>query len=177
MIQTPTQSENLFLELPRAIAIGKRKEAIDALQSSLCNAIVLGKVESGVRSLVGENERGDRGLSRGYCPMDSLKAKYRSIVEQLLVNYAEFLGNDEVDMELVFDRDRYLLVETGWHDGYRIYGSLLHIDIIDDKIWIQHDGTEEGVAEELANAGISKDCIVLGFKSIERRKLTEFAVS
>lgn len=110
--------------------------------------------------------------------MDSLKAKYGSIVEQLLIDYAEFLRNDEVQMELVFDRerDRYLLVETGWHDGYRIYGTLLHIDIIDGKVWIQHDGTEEGVAQELVNAGISKDCIVLGFKSIERRKLTEFAV-
>jgi hypothetical protein len=80
-------------------------------------------------------------------------------------------------MELVFDRERDLLGETGWQDGYRIYGSLLHIDIIDDKIWIQHDGTEEGMAQELVNAGISKDCIVLGFKSMERRKLTEFAVS
>ncbi len=111
--------------------------------------------------------------------MDSLKIKYRTIVEQLLADYADFLGSDEVQMELVFDRDRdrYLLVETGWQDGYRIYGSLLHIDIIENKIWIQHDGTEEGVAEELVNAGISKDCIVLGFKSMERRKLTEFAVS
>jgi XisI protein len=110
--------------------------------------------------------------------MDSLKAKYGSIVEKLLIDYAEFLSNDDVQMELVFDRerDRYLLVETGWHDGYRIYGTLLHIDIIDGKVWIQHDGTEEGVAHELVNAGISKDCIVLGFKSIDRRKLTEFAV-
>lgn len=109
--------------------------------------------------------------------MDSLKAKYRPIIEKLLVDYAEFLGNHEVQMELVFDRDRDLLVETGWQDGYPIYGSLLHIDIIEDKIWIQHDGTEEGMAQELVNAEISKDCIVLGFKSMERRKLTEFAVS
>lgn len=58
--------------------------------------------------------------------MDSLKAKYRPIVEQLLVDYAEFLGNDEVQMELVFDRALYFLVETGWQNGYRIYGSLLH---------------------------------------------------
>ena len=81
-------------------------------------------------------------------------------------------------MELVFDRDRdrYLLVETGWHDGYRIYGTLLHLDIIDNKIWIQHDGTEEGAANELVAAGISKDSIVLGFRSLQERKVTEFAV-
>ena len=112
--------------------------------------------------------------------MDSLKAKYRSVVEQVLRDYAEFLGNDDqVQMELVFDRkrDRYLLIETGWHDGYRIYGTLLHIDIIDGKLWIQHDGTEEGIANELVAAGVPKDTIVLAFKSVERRKLTEFAVS
>ena len=28
-------------------------------------------------------------------------------------------------------------------NGYRIYGSLLHLDLIDGKVWIQHDGTEE----------------------------------
>jgi hypothetical protein len=41
-----------------------------------------------------------------------------------------------VQVELVFDRehDRYLLVETGWQNGYRIYGTLLHIDIIDNKL-------------------------------------------
>lgn len=111
--------------------------------------------------------------------MDTLKAKYRSAVEKVLRDYAEFLGNDDkVEMELVFDSDsdRYLLVETGWHDGYRIYGTLLHLNIIDDKIWIQHDGTEDGVANELVAAGIPKDSIVLGFRTLQERKLTEFAV-
>ncbi len=120
--------------------------------------------------------------------MDSLRGKYQSVVEQVLRDYAEFLGNDDgVQMELVFDRERvgeaspketrYLLIETGWHDGDRIYGTLVHIDIIDGKLWIQHDGTEEGIANELVAAGVPKDTIVLGFKSVERRKLTEFAVS
>ncbi|HBY77183.1 MAG TPA: XisI protein, partial [Cyanobacteria bacterium UBA11148] len=54
--------------------------------------------------------------------------------------------------------------------------TLLHIDIIDGKLWIQHDGTEEGIADELVAAGVTKDSIVLGFKSVERRKLTELAV-
>lgn len=95
-------------------------------------------------------------------------------------DYIDFLGSDErVQAELVFDRDRdhYLLVETGWQDGYRIYGTLLHIDIIDDKLWIQHDGTEEGIAVELVAAGVPKEDIVLGFRPLEERKHTEFAVS
>jgi hypothetical protein len=54
---------------------------------------------------------------------------------------------------------------------------LLHIDIIDSKLWIQHDGTEEGIAGELVAAGIPKEHIVLGFKPPEQRKHTEFAVA
>ena len=44
----------------------------------------------------------------------------------LHITNAEFLGSDsEVQVELVFnrERDRYLLVEAGWQDGYRIYGT------------------------------------------------------
>ena len=117
--------------------------------------------------------------------MDSLIANtqtnhYRYIVETVLSDYANFLGNDDqVQIELVFDRerDRYLLVETGWQGNSRIYGTLLHIDIINGKLWIQQDGTEDGIANELVEKGISRDQIVLSFKSVERRRLTEFAVS
>jgi XisI protein len=110
----------------------------------------------------------------------SLKVSYRAVVERLLTEYRTFLGGDDaVQVELVFDRehDRYLLIETGWQETDRIYGTLLHIDIIDSKLWIQQDGTEEGVAAELVAAGVLKDHIVLSFKSPERRRLTEFAVS
>ena len=48
--------------------------------------------------------------------------------------------------------------------------------MINQKIWIQHDGTEEGIANELVNLGISHKQIVLAFKTIERRKITDFAV-
>lgn len=110
--------------------------------------------------------------------MDTLNIKYREVVEKTLRDYADFLGNDEeVKTELVFDRehDRYLLVETGWQNGYRIYGTLLHIDIIDNKLLIQHDGTEEGIAVELIEKGIPKENIILGFRPREQH--TEFAIS
>lgn len=112
--------------------------------------------------------------------MDSINVQYRNIVEKVMQDYIDFLGSDDqVQAELVFDsdRDRYLLVETGWQNGYRIYGTLLHIDIIDHKLWIQHDGTETGIAVELVAAGVPKEDIVLGFRPLEERKHTEFAVS
>ena len=112
--------------------------------------------------------------------MDSITTKYRAIVEQALQEYADFLGqDDQIQQELIFDhnRDRYLLVETGWQNGDRVYDTLIHIDIINEKLWIQLDGTEDGIAYELEAAGIPKKHIVLAFKSLERRKLTEYAVS
>lgn len=112
--------------------------------------------------------------------MDSLSNNYQKIIEKVISDYADFLGDDDgVQIELVFDklRDRYLLVETGWENGRRIYGTLLHIDIINDKIWIQQDGTEAGIANELVALGVPKNRIVLGFKSLQRRQITEFAAS
>lgn len=47
----------------------------------------------------------------------------------------------------------------------RYYGCFLHIDIPSDgKIWIQHDGTDLNVAEQLLEAGVAKEEIVLGFQ-------------
>jgi hypothetical protein len=54
---------------------------------------------------------------------------------------------------------------------------LVHIDIINGKMWIQRDGTEDGIANELVRAGVPKDRIVLGFRSPAIRKHTEFAVA
>jgi hypothetical protein len=112
--------------------------------------------------------------------MGSLIAQCRQIVEKILQDYADFLDTDrQIQIELVLDqkRDRYLLVETGWQNGYRIYGTLLHIDIIDQKIWIQHDGTEEGIADKFVAAGIPQNQIVLAFKSPEIRPYTGFAIA
>jgi hypothetical protein len=112
--------------------------------------------------------------------MDSINVNYRDVVEKVMQDYIDFLGsNDRVQIELVFDyaRNRYLLVETGWENGYRIYGTLLHIDIIDNKLWIQHDGTEEGVAIDLVAAGVSKADIVLSFRPLAERRYSDFAVS
>ncbi len=109
-------------------------------------------------------------------PLITLQQK----IVQVLQDYLIFLGKDpDADAYLALDRDNhhYLLIETGWQGNRRIYGTLLHLDIIDQKVWIQQDGTEEGIANELTRLDISKDQIVLAYKSPERRQITEFAVS
>jgi hypothetical protein len=112
--------------------------------------------------------------------MDLLDS-YRQLIEKVITDYARVpYAHGAIEQEAIFDRasDHYLLMLVGWdYDGRRVHGSLIHVDIIDGKVWIQRDGTEYGVAQELVDAGIPKDRIVLGFKSPELRKHTEFAVA
>ena len=56
-----------------------------------------------------------------------------------------------------------------------VYGTIIHVDIRDGKIWIQRDFTEEGVASELVDLGVPKTDIVLGFKPPSMRQFTDFA--
>lgn len=111
--------------------------------------------------------------------MDEMK-RLSDIVRKVIDHYAAFKPSaGEVDVEVVVDEKsgHFELMHTGWANGYRIHGAVIHIDIRGDKLWIQHDGTEEGVANDLVAAGVPKDRIVLGFKSPEMRKYTEFAVT
>ncbi|MDJ0837548.1 MAG: XisI protein [Acidobacteriota bacterium] len=105
---------------------------------------------------------------------------YREVLEQILLEYTKIpYAFGDITTEAVFDhdKDRYLLVNVGWDQGKRIHGSLVHIDIIDGKFWIQRDGTEEGIAVALTRAGIPKDHIVLAFRPPEMRIHTGFAVA
>jgi hypothetical protein len=83
-----------------------------------------------------------------------------------------------IECKTVFDseNDSYLLITLGWDGVKRIHGCLVHLDIIDGKIWVQRDDTEDGVTYELEAAGITKDKIVLGFHPQNVRQHTGYAV-
>jgi hypothetical protein len=53
----------------------------------------------------------------------------------------------------------------------------LHLRIQDQKIWIEWDGTENSVVEELIRAGVANEDIVLGFYRPERRSLVDFVLT
>jgi hypothetical protein len=111
--------------------------------------------------------------------MDSLESD-RAIIESILIEYTKIpYAYGDFQTEAIFDRsrDRYVLMNVGWDDGKRVHGSLVHVDIIDGKFWIQRDGIEHGIANELLEAGIPKDRIVLAFRPPEIRRLMEYAVA
>lgn len=57
-----------------------------------------------------------------------------------------------------------------------MHGCLVHLDIIDGKIWVQRDETEDGVTQDLVAAGIAKDKIVLAFHPADVRQYIGYAV-
>jgi hypothetical protein len=103
---------------------------------------------------------------------------YRQYIQQLLTEHAKLVWDDRIQAETIFDteRDRYQLVYVGWRGAKRVYGVVLHLDIIDGKIWVQQDGTEVGIANKLVEMGVPKQDIVLGFDPPMMRHYTDFAV-
>jgi hypothetical protein len=90
------------------------------------------------------------------------------VIEKVLADYAAVpYAHGDVVTQTVFDRasDHYLLMILGSDNGRRVHGCLVHIDRIDDKIWIQTDGTEQGMAPALARGGIPPDRIMLASSS------------
>jgi hypothetical protein len=111
--------------------------------------------------------------------MDQLTL-YRQHIQKILEHHRQIDPKVEgVETYTIFDtvNDHYQVMSVGWEDGSRIYGCLIHVDIKDNKIWIQYDGTEYAIANELIDLGISPQAIVVAYHAPYARKYTEFAIS
>jgi hypothetical protein len=109
--------------------------------------------------------------------MDSV-TEYRRIIRSLIEENAKIRPSiGDIEVETIFDeaKGHYELQYSGWDGSRRIHGSVLHLDLRGDKIWIQHDGTYHGIANDLVDAGVPKANIVLAFKPPEIRPFTGFA--
>ncbi len=115
--------------------------------------------------------------------MDTLEDKltrYRDIIENLLTEIASVpYAYGEVQDKTIFDRkaDRYAVVSEGFDKDGRVHHFVVHIEIINHKVWLQADNTDRVIAHELEQAGIPKSDIVLGFRPPHIRSLTEYAVA
>jgi hypothetical protein len=107
----------------------------------------------------------------------------REVVKKSLLEWKDFLTpriepeDQKLEAKTVFDDENnsYLLLFSGWKGNQRVHSLLIHIEIIGDKIWIQEDNTEEGVAADLEKHGVAKADIVLGFQPPSIRPFTEYA--
>lgn len=111
--------------------------------------------------------------------MDRIK-HYQQLVEQVLTQYLELnYANGDIQNEPIFNREvgQFVIMSSGWQGARRIHGCLLHLKMQGGKVWIERDGTEHGIANELVSAGVPRDAIVLGFYSRAARQHTDFAVA
>ena len=111
--------------------------------------------------------------------MDKLE-NYRQIIKQVLTEYAAIpYKYGDIASELIIGQgeNRFIIITQGWENNTRVHGCVLHLDIINDKIWVQRDGTEDGIVTDLEAAGIPKFDLVLAFHPQHLRKYTEYAVS
>jgi len=112
--------------------------------------------------------------------MDKL-INYQNIIKEILTNYQRIsaqVPDPDIDEVLMFDdeRSQYLWFNIGWKNDRRVQAISVYIRIKNEKIYIEEDWTEEGMANELLRKNVSKEDIVLAFHDPESRKLTDFAV-
>ncbi len=105
---------------------------------------------------------------------------YRQCIQTILRENGNYKPKyDEIDNELIFDtiHDHYQLMYVGWNDLKRVYYSIIHFDIKDNKIWIQQNTTETDLAEQLVNMGVPKEDIVFGLQPPYKRPYTGYGVA
>jgi ribosomal protein S4E len=92
----------------------------------------------------------------------------REIVKQVILKYVQFRpSHGQIRLDTVFDetQDRYLLMQVGWDNKRRISGDIIYITLHDGKVYLEYDGIEHGIYEDLVNQGIEEERIILAFQS------------
>jgi hypothetical protein len=108
--------------------------------------------------------------------------QYRQIIQKILTEYRDWAaGSKQVGVQecVAFDeeRDHYFWFSVGWNGKQRDFGVTVYLRIENGKIWIEEDWTKQGIANDLLEAGVPPEDIVLGFQHPSKRPLTEFAVA
>lgn len=112
--------------------------------------------------------------------MDKMKLYQESIKEVYQEVAKAYKGTtNPLDIHLIMDKENhhFQLLMLGWREDDYIFQCLFHIDIKQDKIWIQWNTTEHPIEEELVKKGIPPSEIVLGLKHPDYRQYTDFAVA
>jgi hypothetical protein len=93
---------------------------------------------------------------------------YRDIVKQVILGYAQLKpSHGDIRLDPVFDetRDHYALMQFGWDRGRRVRGNLIYLTLKNGKVYIEYDGMERSITEDLTNQGIPPSKIILAFLS------------
>jgi hypothetical protein len=106
--------------------------------------------------------------------------EYAAIIRRVIEHYAQFkpaYGDIEIELVLVDSIGHYAMIYKGWDGCERVHEIMIHVDLVGDKVWIEYDGIEHGIADDFVEAGIPREQIVLAFHSPGVREHTGFAVA
>jgi hypothetical protein len=108
-------------------------------------------------------------------PFENLSL-FQKAIWQVFAPIEEWHTRD-VKYEFVFDtaNNQYQVYMQGWRGNQRLYGTLIHIAIRNDLVWLEENNTEIEVAEQLMGFGVPKDKIVLSFHPPTHRAVEGFA--
>lgn len=111
--------------------------------------------------------------------MDKLE-KYKQLLEAVVIEWGT-IGNSlmegMVDDLIITDHisGNYILMSAGWWNRKRFHDIVFHARIKDGKIWIEWDGTDPSITEELLRRGIPREDIILGWNLPTERAMVEHA--
>ncbi len=111
--------------------------------------------------------------------MDKM-TKYRETVKQILKEHVDISRRQTipgVEKLLVADDEsgNYIWLTLGWRNGERLNSPVIQARVKDGKIWIEENWTDLDFADQLMEAGVPKEDIVLALHNPEMREMTKFA--
>ena len=99
--------------------------------------------------------------------IEKYKKIVRKIVEEVVAMSPEI--EDGIENQLITDDEHghYIYFGVGWETDTNnwFYATFIHIDVKPNgRVWLQHDGTDLRIANQLIERGIPKNDIVIGFQ-------------
>ena len=97
--------------------------------------------------------------------MDRLE-QYRIAIRTVFAKHLEWSKSNDRGETIAIcneETDNYLLMNVGWNGYQRLHSIFFHLRIIDGKIHIEWNGTED-IAEDLMEQGIPESAFVPAFR-------------
>ena len=112
--------------------------------------------------------------------MDTLK-KYSDIITTVLENFVAERKNNRSEVQTLFLCDatnkHFQILRMSWRNGQQVFNVIFHIDIINDKIWLQRNMSDYDIIGDIEAQGVPKTDIVLAFHTPAMRLHTGYAVA
>jgi XisI protein len=111
-------------------------------------------------------------------PKETL-AHYRQILIKILKDLARAPINGDIQTIAIIDieGDHYQILDIGWDEnGQRVFQPMIHLDLIQNKVWIQENMTDLDIAKQMVDSGVSASDIVLGLHSRSLRQFSDYAI-